>query len=146
MEAVAGTGGQQAIAIGAAADGDLELAFVMLVQRRVDALVVPADPFFDSRRGQIVRLTTRHAVPTIFQWREFVQAGGLASYGTSLADVHRQMGVYTGRILKGAKPADLPVVQPTKFEFVINLNTAKALGPGKPRIRAGLAGRAGGRF
>jgi ABC-type uncharacterized transport system substrate-binding protein len=126
LEAVTRAGGQEVIVIGAAADGDFESAFAMLVQRRADALVVAADPFFDSRREQIVRLTTRHTVPTIFQWREFVQAGGLASYGTSLADVHRQMGVYTGKILKGAKPADLPVVQPTKFELIINLKTAAA--------------------
>jgi putative ABC transport system substrate-binding protein len=128
LEAVARAGGQQVIVISAAADRDFEPAFAMLVQRRADALVVAADPFFDSRREQIVRLTTRHAVPTIFQWREFVQAGGLASYGTSLTDVHRQMGVYTGKILKGAKPADLPVVQPTKFEMFVNLKTARALG------------------
>jgi ABC-type uncharacterized transport system substrate-binding protein len=128
LEAVARAGGQQVIVIGAAADGDFEPAFAMLVQRRADALVVNADPFFDSRQEQIVGLATRHAVPTIFPWREFVQAGGLASYGTSLLDAHRQTGVYAGRILKGAKPADLPVVQATKFEMLVNLKTANALG------------------
>jgi putative ABC transport system substrate-binding protein len=128
LEAVARAGGQQVIVIGAAADGDFEPAFAMLVQRRADALVVNADPFFDSRQEQIVGLATRHAVPTIFPWREFVQAGGLASYGTSLLEAHRQTGVYAGRILKGAKPADLPVVQPTKFEMFVNLKTANALG------------------
>jgi putative tryptophan/tyrosine transport system substrate-binding protein len=128
LEAVARAGGQQVIVIGAATDGDFEPAFAMLVQRRADALVVNADPFFDSRQEQIVGLATRHAVPTIFPWREFVQAGGLASYGTSLLDAHRQTGVYAGRILKGAKPADLPVVQATKFEMLVNLKTANALG------------------
>jgi putative tryptophan/tyrosine transport system substrate-binding protein len=128
LEAVARAGGQQVIVISAAADRDFEHAFEMLVKRHADALVVGADPFFDIRREQIVGLTTRHAVPTIFQWREFVQAGGLASYGTSLADAHRQQGIYAGRILKGAKPADLPVVQPTKFEMFVNLKTARALG------------------
>jgi putative ABC transport system substrate-binding protein len=128
LEAVARAGGQQVIVIGAAADRDFEPAFAMLVQRRADALVVNADPFLDSRPEQIVGLATRHAVPTIFPWREFVQAGGLASYGTSLLEAHRQTGVYAGRILKGAKPADLPVVQPTKFEMFVNLKTANALG------------------
>jgi putative tryptophan/tyrosine transport system substrate-binding protein len=128
LEAVARAGGQQLIVIGAAADGDFEPAFAMLIQRRADALVVNADPFFDSRQEHIVGLATRHAVPTIFPWREYVQAGGLASYGTSLLDAHRQTGVYAGRILKGAKPADLPVVQATKFEMLVNLKTANALG------------------
>jgi putative tryptophan/tyrosine transport system substrate-binding protein len=128
LEAVARAGGQQVIVIGAASDGDFEPAFAMLVQRRADALVVNADPFFDSRQEQIAGLATRHAVPTIFPWREYVQAGGLASYGTSLLDAHRQTGVYAGRILKGAKPADLPVVQAIKFEMFVNLKTANALG------------------
>jgi putative tryptophan/tyrosine transport system substrate-binding protein len=128
LEAVARAGGQQVIVIGAAADGDFEPAFAMLVQRRADALVINADPFLDSRQEQIVGLATRHAVPAISPWREFVQAGGLASYGTSLLDAHRQTGVYVGRILKGAKPVDLPVVQPTKLEMFVNLKTANALG------------------
>jgi putative tryptophan/tyrosine transport system substrate-binding protein len=128
LEAVARAGGQQIIVVSAASDRDFEPAFAMLVTQRADGLMVAADPFLDSRAEQIVGLAKRHAVPTMFQWREFVQVGGLASYGTSLADAHRQVGVYAGRILKGAKPGDLPVVQPTKFEMFINLKTANALG------------------
>jgi putative ABC transport system substrate-binding protein len=121
-------GGQQVIVLGAAADSDFEPAFAMLAQRGADALIVSPDPFLDSHRETLVSLTARYAVPAIFQWREFVQAGGLVSYGTSLADAHRQLGNYTGKILQGAKPSDLPVVQPTRFELFINLKTARALG------------------
>jgi ABC-type uncharacterized transport system substrate-binding protein len=128
LETVARAGGQQVIVIGASADTDFEPAFAILIKQRADALVINADPFLDSRQEQMVGLARRHGVPTISPWREFVQVGGLASYGTSLADAHRQVGVYAGRILKGAKPADLPVVQPTKFEMFINLKTASALG------------------
>jgi putative ABC transport system substrate-binding protein len=127
LDSVARVGGQKVLVLGAGMDPDFEPAFARLVQRRADALVVAADPFFDSRREQIVGLAIRYAVPTIFQWREFVQAGGLISYGTSLADAHRLQGVYSGRLLKGAKAADLPVVQPTKFELFVNLRTAQAL-------------------
>jgi ABC-type uncharacterized transport system substrate-binding protein len=128
LDSVARAGAQKVLIVGARIDPDFEPAFATLVKRRADALVVAADPFFDNRREQIVGLTKRYAVPTIFQWREFVQAGGLISYGTSLADAHRLQGVYSGRLLKGTKPADLPVVQPTKFELFINLRTARALG------------------
>src|SRR5262249_36128365 len=98
LEALAHAGGQQVVVIGAATDHDFEPAFAELVQRRSEALIVAADPFLDSRPEQIVRLAQRHSVPTIFQWREFVQAGGLASYGMSLVDAHRQVGAYAGRI------------------------------------------------
>ena len=112
----------------AAAEGELEAAFSSLVQLRADALFVSPDAFFISLREQITTLASRDAVPAIYDWREFTAAGGLISYGTSLIGIYRQVGIYAGKILKGAKPADLPVQQPTTFELVVNLNTAKALG------------------
>ena len=107
---------------------EIEAAFATLVRNRVDALVIGSDVFFNTRRLQLGILTTRHAIPAVFNLREFPEAGGLMSYGTSSAERDRQLADYTIRILKGAKPADLPVVQSTKFEFVINLVTARALG------------------
>jgi putative tryptophan/tyrosine transport system substrate-binding protein len=107
---------------------ELDAAFALIGQRRTDAVVVGVNGFFISRSERLATLALRHALPAIFQAREFVAAGGLMSYAASLTDAYRQAGVYTGRVLKGAKPTDLPVVQPTKFEFVINLKTAKALG------------------
>jgi putative ABC transport system substrate-binding protein len=120
--------GVQLVIVRANVESDFEAAFSTLVQQRATALLVCASPFFNIRRQQLVVLAARHALPAIYEWRDFAAAGGLMSYGTSLADAYHQAGVYAGRILKGAKPADLPVVQSTKFEFVINLSTAKALG------------------
>jgi ABC-type uncharacterized transport system substrate-binding protein len=107
---------------------DIDTVFASLAQKPIDALLVGPSPLFNNRRVQLVTLATYHRVPAIYPWREAAEAGGLMSYGTSLTDAYRQTGVYTGRILKGEKPADLPVMQSIKFEFVINLNTAKAFG------------------
>jgi ABC-type uncharacterized transport system substrate-binding protein len=109
-------------------DRDLDAVFATLMQLRAGALVIGADTFFISRSKKLAALALGHAVPAIFQYREFAAAGGLMSYGGSLADAYRQVGVYTGRILKGEKPADLQVQQSTKAELIINLKTAKALG------------------
>ncbi len=109
-------------------EAEIDAAFSALVQRHADALIVSANPLFDTRRDQLLTLAARHAVPAIYAWRELTATGGLISYGASLGDVNRQLGIYAGKILKGARPADLPVQQPTRFELVINLKTAKALG------------------
>jgi putative ABC transport system substrate-binding protein len=113
--------------LNASTESDIDNAFGVLAQRR-GALIVSTDPFFVSRLHQIVVLAAYHKIPAIYDRREFVAAGGLISYGTHLLDAYRQIGVYAGRIIAGAKPSDLPVMQPTKFELVINLKTAKALG------------------
>jgi len=112
----------------AGTEAEIDAAFAALVQLRVGALVVAADSFLGSRRDQLVTLAARHAIPAIYEWREFAEAGGLISYGPSLTGTWRQVGAYAGRLLAGAKPADLPVQQPTTFELVVNLTTAKALG------------------
>jgi putative ABC transport system substrate-binding protein len=125
--------GVQLHIVEASSEGDFETAFASLAALHAGALVVGADPFFNARRSQIVVLAARHSMPAIYEWREFVDAGGLISYGPSLPGVYRQMGAYVGRILGGEKPADLPVVQPTLFELVVNLKTAKTLGLAVPR-------------
>jgi len=125
--------GVQLHIVEASSEGDFETAFASLAALHAGALVVGADPFFNARRSQIVGLAARHSMPAIYEWREFVDAGGLISYGPSLPGVYRQMGAYVGRILGGEKPADLPVVQPTLFELVVNLKTAKTLGLAVPR-------------
>ncbi len=120
--------GLELLVLNASTDAEIEMAFATLAQGRADALIIGGDPFFASRLDQLAALTQRHRLPATYVRREFTDVGGLMSYGTSGADAHRQIGVYVTRILKGEKPADLPVVQPTKFEFVINLKTAKSLG------------------
>ena len=126
--AAAATIGVQIDVVQASDSREIEAAFAMLVRNKADALLIGSDVFFISRRVQLATLTTRHAIPAVQNVRGFAEVGGLMSYGTSQTEAFRQLGVYTGRILKGAKPADLPVVQSTKFEFVINLPTARALG------------------
>jgi putative ABC transport system substrate-binding protein len=128
LQAAAKQFGQQIQIVSAESERELELAFASMTQYKAAGLVVASDPFFNAMREKIVLLATRHAIPAIYEQRGFVTAGGLMSYGTSLIDAYRQAGVYTGRILKGEKPANIPVVQSTKFEFVLNLKTAKALG------------------
>jgi ABC-type uncharacterized transport system substrate-binding protein len=120
--------GQQVNILSARTERDIDVAFATATQSGARALLVGSDPFFNNEREQVVALAARHTIPAIYEGREFVMAGGMASYGTSLADVYRQAGNYAGRILRGEKAADLPIVQSTKFEFVINLKTTKALG------------------
>jgi ABC-type uncharacterized transport system substrate-binding protein len=133
VASAARTLGRELVVEEASTDAEIEAGFAALVKAGVTALVVQNDPFFDSRRGQIVALSSRHRLPGIFHIREFPADGGLMSYGASLADTYRQVGVYAGKILRGAKPDDLPVLRPTKFELVINMQTAKALGLAVPQ-------------
>jgi putative tryptophan/tyrosine transport system substrate-binding protein len=120
--------GQRVHVLNASIESEITGAFATLVQVRASALLVAADSFLQSHRDQIVALAARHAVPVLYPWREAVVAGGLMSYAPDIRVGYRQAGIYVGRILKGARPADLPVVQPTKFDFLINLKTATALG------------------
>jgi putative tryptophan/tyrosine transport system substrate-binding protein len=128
METATRAIGKQSVLLRASTDRQLDAAFTSLVEQRANALAIAGDTFFLSRREQLVALVARYAIPASYPSREFVVAGGLMSYGASITDMYRLAGVYTGRILKGEEPANLPVMQPTKFELTINLKTAKALG------------------
>jgi putative ABC transport system substrate-binding protein len=125
--------GQQVSILSASTERDIDVAFATVTESNAGALLVGSDPFFNNERDQVIALAARRAIPAVYEGREFATAGGLASYGTSLANAHRQAGIYASRILRGEKPADLPIVQPTKFEFVINVKTAKALGLDVPQ-------------
>jgi putative ABC transport system substrate-binding protein len=128
LQAAADSLNQRIQVLNAVNENEIDAAFVALARERPDALFISSDPFLTSRREQIVALANHYKLPAFYEWREFAEAGGLASYGPSHTEPYRLIGIYTGRILKGAKPADLPVIQSTKFELVINLKTAKALG------------------
>jgi putative ABC transport system substrate-binding protein len=128
LQAAARATGQQIRILNAGTENDIETAFASISKLHIDVLLVGATPFFRSRRNQIAALAARHAIPTLAEGRDSVESGLLMSYGPSITDIYRQVGIYTGRILKGEKPAELPVIQPSKFELVINLKTAKTLG------------------
>ena len=139
IQAAANAVRQQIEVYNATKDGDIDRVFATIAQRRLNALLVTGDPFSFAQRDRLVALTARHAIPTIYWGREFAEGGGLISYGASQKDAFYQAGVYTGRILKGEKLADLPVMLPTKFELVLNLKTAKALGLEVPQTLLGRA-------
>jgi len=133
VQAAAATIGRRIRIFDASTTGDIDRAFVVIVQERIQALFVSADPFFLSERSKLVTLAARHGIPAIYADREHAETGGLISYGASRTDAYRQAGIYLGRILKGEKPSSLPVIEPTKFELLINLKTAKVLGLTIPR-------------
>jgi putative ABC transport system substrate-binding protein len=138
-QAAAAAIGRELDVVSASTSREIDIAFASLMQKRTDGLLVGPHSFFLNRRAQLVTLTARHALPTMFGFREIAEAGGLMSYGASLSDEDRQVGMYVGRVLKGEKPADLPIMQPTKFEFVINLQTARVLGIDVPPTLLSLA-------
>jgi putative ABC transport system substrate-binding protein len=139
MVAAGQTLGRRIVLLDAKTEQEIDAAFATMVQQRIGALVVSNDAFLNGRRDQIAGLAARHKLPAIYAYREHVQAGGLISYGTDVPEMYRLAGVYTGRILKGDKPADLPVIQPTKFELIINLRTARLLGIEVPPTLLALA-------
>jgi putative tryptophan/tyrosine transport system substrate-binding protein len=128
LEQAAQTIGRRLFVAKASNDEELNAAFALLVQQGIGALLVASDPYFDTRRDRIIAFAAQNRLPAVYHFREYAFAGGLVSYAPSITDAYRQAGNYTGRVLKGEKPADLPVLQPTKFDFVINLKTAKTLG------------------
>jgi putative ABC transport system substrate-binding protein len=138
VQDAAQTQGMQVYVLKARTESEIDTAFTTIVQQRAGALIVGTDPFLLGQRDQLVRLAARHGLPTIYFLREFVEAGGLMSYGPNIQNGYRQAGVYTGLILKGAKPADLPVIRPTKFDLVLNLKTAKSLGLEVPPLLLAL--------
>jgi len=139
LQSAANVTGQQILVVNASNEAELDLAFTAIAREHADALLVMSDPFLNSRPDKIVTLAARNALPAIYQWREFPLAGGLMSYGTINADSYRQVGIYAGKILNGAKPADLPVQQSVKVELIINLKTAKTLGITFPTTLLGRA-------
>jgi putative ABC transport system substrate-binding protein len=128
LEAAARTTGHEIVIFKVASRDEFDGAFSKIAQQQASAIIVQAEPFFDSQRDQLVKLAARHRLPAVYGFREYAAVGGLMSYGTNIADAYRQAGQYTGRILKGEKPADLPVMEPSKFDLVLNLKTAKTLG------------------
>jgi putative ABC transport system substrate-binding protein len=139
LQAAASTRTFRIVTFNASTEGELEVAFVKLSEARASAVMLVGNPFFNSKRSLLVTLSARHAMPSMFEAHQFAEAGGLMSYGPSINEVYRQIGVYAGRILKGEKPGDLPVLQPTRFDFVINLKTAKTLGLELPPTLVALA-------